>query len=150
MVGTGTAASCTDAALDAALASGVVVAFDCGGPATIDISTGTGTKTVAADTTIDGGGLITISGGNVAEVFVIPDGVNFTVQNLTVANGRLVGDSGGGIMSWPPCDSNPCNQSFSLLLRNTIPADNLAAYPSSRVSLPSRPTVRILRACGFC
>jgi len=97
VVGTGTAASCTDAALDAALASGVAVAFDCGGPATIDISTGTGTKTIAADTTIDGGGLITISGGELAEVFAVPDGVNFTVQNLTIANGYLAGNDGGGI-----------------------------------------------------
>ena len=69
MVGTGTAASCTDAALNAALAGGGLVTFDCGGPATIDISTGTGTKTIAADTTIDGGGLITISGGNTVRVF---------------------------------------------------------------------------------
>ena len=71
VVGTGTAASCTDAALDAALAGGGLVTFDCGGPATIDISTGTGTKTIAADTTIDGGGLITISGGNRVGVFVV-------------------------------------------------------------------------------
>src|SRR5690242_57485 len=64
VVGTGTAASCTDAALNAALTGGGVVTFNCGGPATINISTGTGSKTIAADTTIDGGGVITISGGN--------------------------------------------------------------------------------------
>ena len=70
MVGTGTAASCTDAALNAALAGGGLVTFNCGSaPVTIDISTGTGTKTIAADTTIDGGGLITISGGNSVGVF---------------------------------------------------------------------------------
>ena len=34
--------------------------FICGtAPVTIDISTGTGTKTIAADQSIDGGGLIT-------------------------------------------------------------------------------------------
>ena len=65
VVGTGTASSCTDAAaLDIALSGGGLVTFNCGGPATIDVSTGTGTKTISADTTIDGGSLITISGGN--------------------------------------------------------------------------------------
>jgi len=53
VVGTGTADSCTDATLDAALAGGGLVTFDCGpAPVTIDISTGTGTKTISADTTI--------------------------------------------------------------------------------------------------
>jgi len=49
VVGTGTAASCTEAALDAALAGGGLVTFECGGPATIDITAGAG-KTITADT----------------------------------------------------------------------------------------------------
>ncbi len=98
VVGTGTAASCTDAALDAALAGGGLVTFDCGGPATIDISTGTGTKTITADTTVDGGGLIIISGGNSVGVFDVNPGINFTVLDLTIANGRGgFGVIGGGI-----------------------------------------------------
>ncbi|MFI5395427.1 MAG: hypothetical protein ACHQ9S_07830 [Candidatus Binatia bacterium] len=68
VVGTGTAASCTDAALNTALTGGGLVTFNCGGGlVTIDISPGaggTGTKSIAVDTTIDGGSLITISGGN--------------------------------------------------------------------------------------
>src|ERR1041385_5296359 len=65
VVGSGTAGSCTDAALDTALAGGGLVTFDCGtDPVTIDITSGTGTKAISADTTIDGGGLVTISGGN--------------------------------------------------------------------------------------
>jgi hypothetical protein len=64
VVGTGTATSCTDEALNAALAGGGLVTFNCGpAPVTIDISTGTGTKRIATDTTIDGAGLVTISGG---------------------------------------------------------------------------------------
>jgi hypothetical protein len=97
VVGNGTAASCTDAALNAGLAGGGVVTFNCGGGlVTIDISTGTGTKTISVDTTIDGGGLITISGGNSVPVFSVNTGVNFTVQNLTIANGNW-GVNGGGI-----------------------------------------------------
>ena len=97
VVGTGSAASCSDPALETALAGGGVVTFACGpGPVTIDISTGTGTKIIAADTTFDGGGLITISGGNSVRVFSVNAGINFTVQNLTIANGKTTGGGGGG------------------------------------------------------
>ncbi len=67
--------------------------FNCGGPATIDIST---TKTIATDTIIDGSGMITINGGNSVGVFRVSPGVNFTVKNLTIANG-LAHPGGGGI-----------------------------------------------------
>lgn len=98
VVGTGTAASCTDAALDAAVAGGGLVTFDCGpAPLTIDISTGTGTKTIDTDTTIDGGGLITISPGNSAVAFGVNSGVKFTVENLTIAYGSESDDRPGGI-----------------------------------------------------
>jgi len=95
VVGNGSAASCTDAALDEALAGGGLATFDCGaGPVTITI---TSTKTIAADTTIDGGSAITISGGNSVGVFSVNTGVTFTVQNLTIANGN--GLAGGGIFN---------------------------------------------------
>ena len=95
VVGTGTAASCTDAALDAALAGGGLVTFDCGpDPVTIDISTGTGTKMIAADTTVDGGGLITLSGGTSAQIFVVPPELHLTLSNVTLANGKAVGLGG--------------------------------------------------------
>ena len=94
VVGTGTADSCTELALDAALAAGGNVTFNCGtSPVTITV---TSTKTVSADTTIDGGSLITIDGGDSVGVFSVNAGVNFTVQNLTIANGTA-GSGGGGI-----------------------------------------------------
>jgi hypothetical protein len=74
------------------------VTFNCGGAATITV---TSTKTIiSADTTIDGGSLITISGGSSVGVFSVNSGVNFTVQNLTIANGNA-GEfgNGGGIYS---------------------------------------------------
>jgi predicted outer membrane repeat protein len=102
VVGTGTAASCTDAALNAALADGGLVTFKCGGgPVTIDISVGTGTKPVNTDTTLDGRGQITISGGNAVPVFSVTRGVTFTVQNLTLANGsqaRAIYNDAGTLM----------------------------------------------------
>jgi len=56
--GTGTAVSCTEAALDAALAGSGLVTFDCGPePVTITL---TQQKTISSDTTVDGGGLVTL------------------------------------------------------------------------------------------
>ena len=103
VVGTGTTASCTESALDACLPGGgtlavtaVSVTFNCGGAATVTV---TGTKTISADTSIDGGGLITISGGNTVGVFSVNAGVTFTVQNLTIANGNSSPEIGGGAIS---------------------------------------------------
>jgi hypothetical protein len=73
LVGTGTTPSCcTEAALDACLPAGGgfdgSVTFSCGGSASITV---TGTKGISAPTTIDGGGVVTISGGNSVQVFTV-------------------------------------------------------------------------------
>ena len=85
-VGTGTPASCTDAALDTALTGGGLVTFNCGGGAvTITVLT---TKSIMLNTTIDGGNLVTLSGGNVRGVMGVNSGAaTLTLQNLTIANG---------------------------------------------------------------
>src|SRR5262249_61131780 len=63
VVGTGTAASCTEAALDACLPGGGsfdgTAIFSCGGLAAVAV---THAKNITADTAIDGGGGVTISG----------------------------------------------------------------------------------------
>lgn len=122
VVGTGTGAGCTEAALDACLPGGAsfdgTVTFDCGGAATITV---TRTKTISADTTIDGGNLITISGGNSVGVFSMNTGVNFTVQNLTIANGNS-GDGGG--ISNGQNGSGGIENSGTLTVTNTIVANS--------------------------
>ncbi|MCB9593102.1 MAG: hypothetical protein H6719_10250 [Sandaracinaceae bacterium] len=65
VVGDGTAASCTHAALAAAVAEGGVITFDCGGDATIDVTEELALRT-DVDTIIDGGGAITLDGGRTA------------------------------------------------------------------------------------
>jgi len=96
VVGTGAGPSCTEAALNACLPGGGsfdgTVTFNCGGAATITV---TSRKTISAGTSIDGGGLATISGGNAVRVFSVSTGVNFTVQNLTIANGKFNAGAGG-------------------------------------------------------
>lgn len=86
IVGNGTAVSCTESALNTALVNGGLITFNCGSlPWTIML---TSVKTIATDTTIDGGGRITLSGGNSTGLFYVNNfqGVTFRVLNLTLAN----------------------------------------------------------------
>jgi predicted outer membrane repeat protein len=85
VVGTGTPASCTETALNTALAGGGLVTFNCGAaPFTLVLSA---VKNIIADTTVDGGGKITLSGNNATRHFFINGGVNFALKNITLANG---------------------------------------------------------------
>lgn len=97
VVGDGTAASCTGAALRSAVAAGGFITFDCGTePVTIAIS-----QTLEApsdkDTIIDGNDLIVLDGGGTTQIlkayredFRANDRV-LRVQRLTMAHGRDVG-----------------------------------------------------------
>lgn len=77
--------TCDEAGLDAAIAAGGTNTFSCGSATTVTVTAG---KIVSvSDTVLDGGGLLTISGGNAWRVFVVNPGVTATFQNLTIANG---------------------------------------------------------------
>jgi len=101
VVGNGTPGSCTEAALNTALADGGNVYFNCGAsPLTLTL---TSEKVISVNTMIDGmtngQALITLSGDGKNRLFKTTDGgVQFTVKNLTLANG-LSSDSGGAIFS---------------------------------------------------
>ena len=97
VVGTGTATSCTEAALTSALAGGGSVTFNCGNtPVTISV---TSQKLISTNTIVDGGNLITLDGGGKNRIFLTQImGTSFTVKNLTIANGFTTAE-GGGIRS---------------------------------------------------
>jgi cysteine-rich repeat protein len=102
-VGTGTAESCTEAELDLALASGERVTFDCGPvPVTITL---TSEKVIWGKTTVDGGGLVTLSGGGVVRIFRVEPGATLNALNLIIADGKadygggFLNDYGGGILN---------------------------------------------------
>ncbi len=121
VVGTGSAASCTANAVVAAVAGGGVVTFNCGpDPVTITVPEieifndgGLGDGSV----TIDGGGLITLSGGGANRILyqnTCDQSLHFTssrcdlqttphlvVQNIAFADGSVPGDAtafGGGAL----------------------------------------------------
>lgn len=117
VVGTGTPESCTGEAFIAAVAQGGVITFDCGpDPVTITVDrparvfNDTGPEIV-----IDGGGLVTLSGGNSSRILYMntcdeaqhwttshcddQDHPRLTVQNLTFVDADSRGESeydGGG------------------------------------------------------
>lgn len=82
---------CTDAGLRAALAGGGVVTFDCDGVIVL-----TNTLTISANTQLDGTGRqVVLSGGGSVRPFVVQPGVQFTLRNVTVADGFGAGQAGG-------------------------------------------------------
>lgn len=101
VVGDGSPASCTAAALEAAVAAGGTITFACGGPHTITLARA---LVPTADTVIDGGGTITLAA--TASRHITMDTGNFeatsprlTVQRLTFQGGRASGpllEGGGG------------------------------------------------------
>jgi predicted outer membrane repeat protein len=101
VVGNGTPESCTEAALDAALAGGGTITFNCGSAAVkIPITSG---KAIVHETTIDGGNLITITDGDdtsLRATFSVEDNIRFTVRKLKIDNPRFAGIySNNGIVS---------------------------------------------------
>jgi hypothetical protein len=116
VVGDGTPASCTSAAVVAAVAAGGVITFDCG-PDPITITLEETAKVVndkGPKIVIDGGGKVTLSGGGVRRILYMntcdeaqvwttshcqnQDHPQLSIQNLTFVDGNSTGDTteGGG------------------------------------------------------
>jgi Chlamydia polymorphic membrane protein (Chlamydia_PMP) repeat len=116
VIGDGTAASCTSQAVVAAVAAGGMITFSCGpSPVTITMTATAKVRNTSARVVIDGGGLVTLSGGgrrrilymdtcDRKQVWTTPhcqdqSRPRLTVRNLTFADGNSTGrhfDGGGG------------------------------------------------------
>lgn len=116
VIGDGTAASCTSAAVVAAVARGGVITFDCGPePVTITLTeTAKVVNNTGPEIVLDGGGLVTLSGGGKRRILYMntcdrdqvwttshcqdQDHPRLTVQNLRFVDGDATGETaeGGG------------------------------------------------------
>jgi hypothetical protein len=116
VIGNGTAASCTSAAVVAAVAKGGVITFSCGPkPVTIHMRATARVRNTSSRVVIDGGGLVTLSGSQVRRILYMDTcdrhqvwttshcdnqaNPQLTVQNITFAHGNSTGrlfDGGGG------------------------------------------------------
>jgi hypothetical protein len=116
VVGDGTPGSCTSQAVVQAVAAGGVIAFSCGPrPVTIVMTATAKVRNTSARVVLDGGGLVTLSGGGVRRILYMDtcdpaqtwttshcqDQATpaLTVENITFADGNSTGqvyDGGGG------------------------------------------------------
>jgi hypothetical protein len=116
VIGTGTPASCTSAAVVAAVARGGVITFNCGpNPVTITMTATAKVVNTHPTIVIDGGGLVTLSGGGTRRILYMDtcdpaqhwttnhcqdqSTPSLTVQNLTFTDGNATGqlsEGGGG------------------------------------------------------
>jgi len=94
IVGIGTPGSCTEVALDNALAGGGTVTFNCGGPATIQL---TNAKTISQDTTISGGNVITLTGGLTTRLFTVSSCASLSLNDILLDRAFSNGTNGGAI-----------------------------------------------------
>jgi len=111
VIGTGSG-TCTETALDAAVASGGIITFDCGdSPTTITITKTLNLRT-DVDTTIDGGGKITLDGGGQTQIMNFnhdnyrTNTTLLTLMNLTLAHGKI-----SGTTPYAPAPA-PCSQGY--------------------------------------
>jgi hypothetical protein len=128
VVGDGTPASCTEAALQAAATAGGTIVFDCGdAPITIAV---TSQITFTNETILDGGGLVTLSGGRSSRILYLDSGYDQTtprlsVQRLTFRDGSSTrtgddtADGGGAIYR----DGGSLTVIDCVFLDNRAPAD---------------------------
>ncbi len=77
VVGDGTPGSCDEAALDAALAGGGLITFDCGNQLFVNLTTA---KTISVDTQIQGPLNIILTMGNNDRHFIVNPGVTLTLE----------------------------------------------------------------------
>jgi hypothetical protein len=88
VVGNGTAASCTFQALSTAVTNAGSITFNCGSNnVTIPVTSAIEVSGTAT-TVVDGGGKVTLDGGNTNRIFVVPNGGSLSVRNLTFINGN--------------------------------------------------------------
>jgi hypothetical protein len=112
VVGMGTAESCTETALAAAIAAGGTITFACGGAAATIAITQTLELRTDVDTVLDGGGLVTLDGGDAVRILDFDhedyrkNTVTLTLQHLTFAHAHA-----HGTMTYAPAPA-PCSQGY--------------------------------------
>jgi predicted outer membrane repeat protein len=133
VVGTGTPASCTEAALTAALAGGGTVSFNCGGPKTILV---TSQKTINQNTIIQGGGTITLTGGLTTRLFSVVSPASLTLHDITLDSAFSPNADGGAILNTGTLSLNNVtiqnSQSGSANCGGAIRTDGVAYISNSR------------------
>lgn len=122
----------TQADLAAKLTGGGLVTFNCGGPtATIPIAT---TLIVTANTTIDGGGKVTLDGQNSTRILFVNPSSTLTLTNLTLTRGLMPGGFGVGY-------GGAVQAEGTLVVNGVTFIDNSAGYAGGAISSLYQPVL---------
>lgn len=98
-VGSGSAGSCTDAALGSALATAKQILFNCGTlPVTVTLTTA---HSIVSNVTIDGGNKVTLDAQGTTNHFNVNNFWHLTLQNIALINGNNASACGGAIHVYP-------------------------------------------------
>ncbi len=113
VIGDGTSASCTFAALNTAVGKGGVITFNCGSAAFTIPVTATMNLPINKNTVIDGGNKITLDGGHAVQILNF-NSANFQANNngLTLQHLRLVNAKSNPIDMIPPAQQAACSQGY--------------------------------------
>jgi predicted outer membrane repeat protein len=135
VIGTGTKASCqTEAAANAfgaAVTAGGVISFNCGpDPVIITVNTSVVDKAV----TINGRGMISLSGEDLRQLFLVQDTGNLTLNSLSLIDGNT-GLSGGGAIWIAPQGRVTVNGSFFIGNQAESGGDGGAIYTSGTLTI---------------
>ena len=143
-VGTGTGASCTEAALNTAInavqsdSQGGTVRFNCGAAfRTINLSA---QKNLTGVIAIDGGGAVTLNGQDITRIFEInprpnpEDSTLVTLQNITLRNGFASGGFGGAVLG---------NSGVQLNLQSVAVNDSRAGITGGAIAMAPSSTLTI-------
>ncbi len=112
-VGSGSAASCTFDALNAAVKKGGIITFNCGAGSVTIAVTATMNLPTDKDTVIDGGGTITLDGQKSVQILNFNHGdfmkleTRVTLQHLTLINGKTTP------IETIPTAPAPCSQGYN-------------------------------------
>src|SRR5204863_1042108 len=113
VVGTGTAASCTFAALQTAVTAGRIITFNCGAAPVKILVTATLNVPSTKNTVIDGGRLITLDGGGAVQIMRFYSGNyrandnTLTLQHIAMINGKTTPTAA------IPTAPAPCSQGYN-------------------------------------
>ncbi|MCL4835705.1 MAG: hypothetical protein KJZ86_24925 [Caldilineaceae bacterium] len=117
VVGDGTPTSCDASALEAALAGGGTVTFNCGlDPLTIAVNT----MVIETGVRLDGDNLITLWGEGLRQIFIVNQGASLFLKNITLTDGYWEGN-GGAIANYG-----------NLVVQNSFIYNSVAAGEASR------------------
>jgi hypothetical protein len=100
VVGTGTPASCTEAAFDAGITAvntgGGTLTFDCGAAPHVILVTVE--RPLTGEIVIDGGDRITLSGGLATRIFSVQDQSDVELRDIVLTHGRASAGPGGAVI----------------------------------------------------